>query len=182
MRPVLVGTRSVGDSEAVAAALERIGIACRILNARQDSQEAEIVAAAGEGGAVTVATNRAGRGTDIELSDAAHAARGLHVILTAFHETSRIDRQLEGRAGRQGDPGSSQAITAIDDELYTLFAPRAAKLVQSTAKAWPVEGRAADILRRLAQGAAERRHAAIRRQTELSAERLPQTMAFSGSN
>src|SRR3546814_9360849 len=78
-------------------------------------------------------------------------------------------------SGRQGDPGSSQAITAIDDELYTLFAPRAAKLVQSTAKAWPVEGRAADIPRRLAQGAAERRHAAIRRQTELSEERLQKT-------
>src|SRR3546814_5662327 len=75
MRPVLVGTRSVGDSEAVAAALERIGIACRILNARQDSQEAEIVAAAGEVGAVTVATHMAGRGTDLELSDAAHAAK-----------------------------------------------------------------------------------------------------------
>src|SRR3546814_19574386 len=88
--------------------------------------------------------------------------RGLHVILTAFHETSRIDRQLEGRAGRQGDPGSSQAITAIDDELYTLFAPRAAKLVKSTAKAWQVGGRAADIPRRLAQEAAERRHAAHR--------------------
>src|SRR3546814_7949468 len=73
----------------------------------------------------------AGRGTDIELSKDAHAAGGLHVILTSFHETSRIDRQLEGRAGRQGDPGSAQAITAIDDELYTLFAPRAAKALRS---------------------------------------------------
>src|SRR3546814_11332610 len=67
--------------------------------------------------------------------------RALHVILTAFHKPSRIDRRLEGRAGRQGDPGSSQASTAIDDGLYTRFAPRAAKLVQSTAKAWPVEDR-----------------------------------------
>src|SRR3546814_14038471 len=73
----------------------------------------------------------AGRGTDIELSKDAHAAGGLHVILTSFHETSRIDRQLEGRAGRQGDPGSAQAINATDDELYTLFAPRARKSVVS---------------------------------------------------
>src|SRR3546814_1231669 len=99
MRPVLVGTRSVGDSEAVAAALDRRGIAYRILNARQDAEEAAIVAAAGELGGVTVATNMAGRGIDIELSKDAHAAGGLHVILTSFHETSRIDRQLEGRAG-----------------------------------------------------------------------------------
>ena len=180
MRPVLVGTRSVGDSEAVAAALAAIGIDCRILNARQDAEEAAIVAAAGQVGAVTVATNMAGRGTDIELSPAADAAGGLHVILTAFHETPRIDRQLEGRAGRQGNPGSTQAITAIDDELYTLFAPRAARAVRASARSWPVEGRAADLLRRWAQAAAERRHAATRRQTELSEERLEKTMAFSG--
>ena len=180
MRPILVGTRSVGDSEAVAAALLTIGIDCRILNARQDAEEAEIVSVAGQLGAVTVATNMAGRGTDIELSKEAHAAGGLHVILTAFHETSRIDRQLEGRAGRQGDPGSTQAITAVDDELYTLFAPQATKAIVASAKAWPIEGRTANMLRRWAQGAAERRHAAIRRQTELSEERLEKTMAFSG--
>src|SRR3546814_7063811 len=122
----------------------------------------------------------AGRGTDIELSKDAHTAGGLHVILTSFHETSRIDRQLEGRAGRQGDPGSAQAITAIDDELYTLFAPRAAKALAASTKQWPVEGAAADLLRRWAQAAAERRHAAVRRQTELSEDRLQKAMAFSG--
>src|SRR3546814_13819782 len=97
MRPVLVGTRSVGDSEAVAAALERIGIACRILNARQDSQEAEIVAAAGEVGAVTVATHMAGRGADIALSDAAHAPRGGDGILDALPVPSRPDRYMDHR-------------------------------------------------------------------------------------
>ncbi len=182
MRPILVGTRSVGDSEAVATALQAIGIDCRILNARQDAEEAEIVEAAGQIGAVTVATNMAGRGTDIELSKEAHEAGGLHVILTAFHETSRIDRQLEGRAGRQGDPGSAEAITAIDDELYTLFAPQATRAVRASAKSWPIEGRSASLLRRWAQAAAERRHAAIRRQTELSEEQLQKTMAFSGPN
>ncbi len=180
MRPVLVGTRSVADSEAVAAALDAAGIPYRVLNARQDAEEAAIVAAAGQLGAVTVATNMAGRGTDIELSKEAHAAGGLHVILTAFHDTPRIDRQLEGRAGRQGDPGSTQAITAIDDELYTLFVPRAANMLAGSAKSWPVTGRRADMLRRLAQSAAERRHAAVRRQTEVSEEKLQKTMAFSG--
>lgn len=180
LRPVLVGTRSVGDSEAVAAALDRRGIPHRILNARQDAEEAAVIAAAGQPGAVTVATNMAGRGTDIELTDAARDAGGLHVILTAYHETPRIDRQLAGRAGRQGDPGSAQAITAIDDELYTLFAPQAAKALAASTQQWPVEGRAANLLRRWAQMAAERRHAAIRRQTELSEERLQQAMAFSG--
>lgn len=182
MRPILVGTRSVADSEAVAAALDGIGIACRVLNARQDAQEAEIVASAGQLGAVTVATNMAGRGTDIELSGEARAAGGLHVILTAFHDTPRIDRQLEGRAGRQGDPGSTQAITAIDDELYTLFAARAAGALAASARSWPVTGRLADMLRRWAQMAAERRHAAVRRQTELSEEKLQKTMAFSGNH
>lgn len=180
MRPILVGTRSVADSEAVAAALEAVGISVRILNARQDAEEAEIIAMAGQVGAVTVATNMAGRGTDILLSDEALAAGGLHVILTAFHETPRIDRQLEGRAGRQGDPGSSQAITAIDDELYTLFAPQLTKTMAASTTVWPVEGRSAKMLRRWAQAAAERRHAAARRQTELAEERLQQSMAFSG--
>ncbi|MFA7602957.1 MAG: DEAD/DEAH box helicase [Novosphingobium sp.] len=181
MRPVLVGTRSVADSEAVAAALASAGIVCRVLNARQDAEEAEIVAQAGQLGAVTVATNMAGRGTDIELSPEAKAAGGLHVILSAYHETSRIDRQLEGRAGRQGDPGSTQAITALDDELYTLFAARGAKMIAAAAKDWPVQGWPADLLRKWAQMSAERRHAAIRRQTEVAEEKLQETIAFSGS-
>ena len=151
-----------------------------MLNARQDGEEAEIVAAAGQIGAVTVATNMAGRGTDIELSPEARTAGGLHVILTAFHETQRIDRQLYGRAGRQGDPGSTEAITALDDELYRLFAPAAAKALGSTVKGWPVRDGPAEWLRRWAQTTAERRHAAVRRQTELGEDRLRQSMAFSG--
>src|SRR3546814_12057546 len=97
----------------------------------------------------------AGRGTDIELSDAAPAARGLHVILPAFHETSRTDRQLEGRAGRQGDPGSRQAITAPAAEPSTIFTPRAPHLAQSLAEAAPVGVRARAIPRPLPQGAAD---------------------------
>src|SRR5690606_33675709 len=166
-RPVLVGTRSVADSEAVSAALSARGIAHRVLNARQDGEEAEIVGAAGQIGAVTVATNMAGRGTDIELSAAARAAGGLHVILTAFHETQRIDRQLYGRAGRQGDPGSTEAISALDDELYRHFAPGPAKLLGRSGKSWPLRDGSAEWLRKWAQRVAERRHAAARRMTEI---------------
>jgi preprotein translocase subunit SecA len=179
-RPILIGTRSVADSEAVAAALEERGIPHRLLNARAEAEEAAIIAAAGQIGAVTVATNMAGRGTDIGLSEEARAAGGLHVILTAFHETARIDRQLYGRSGRQGDPGSSQAITALDDELYQLYAPQLARFVGQSAKAWPVEEGRAETLRKWAQAAAERRHAAIRRQVELSEKSLAERAAFSG--
>ena len=139
-RPVLVGTRSVADSESVSAALAARDIAHRVLNALQDGEEADIIAAAGQLGAVTVATNMAGRGTDIELSDEARAAGGMHVILTAFHETQRIDRQLYGRAGRQGDPGSAEAISALDDELYRHFAAGPAKMLGRSTKEWPLLG------------------------------------------
>ncbi|WBH15002.1 preprotein translocase subunit SecA [Sphingomonas radiodurans] len=181
MRPVLVGTRSVADSDAVSAELNACGIAHRVLNARQDHDEAEIVARAGHLGAVTVATNMAGRGTDIEIPADVRAAGGLHVILTAFHETARVDRQLYGRAARQGDPGSSEAITALDDELYRHFAPQLAKTVASFSREWPVVGGAAKWLRRWAQSVAERRHAASRRQAELSEERLKESLALAGT-
>lgn len=181
-RPILIGTRSVGASERLADALDAAGVPHRVLNARHDADEAEIIAAAGTLGAVTVATNMAGRGTDIELSDEARAAGGLHVILTEFHDTARIDRQLYGRAGRQGDPGSCEAITALDDDVYTIFAGAAARAVgASAAGQWPLTGGKVSLLRRLAQRAAARRHAASRRQTELSEERLTTQMAFAGT-
>ncbi|MBA4094607.1 MAG: hypothetical protein C0489_11035 [Candidatus Accumulibacter sp.] len=179
-RPVLVGTRSVADSDSVSAELTRAGIAHRVLNALQDDEEAEIIAAAGEPGAVTVATNMAGRGTDIELATAARESGGLHVILTAFHETQRIDRQLFGRAGRQGDPGSVEAITALDDELYLLFVAYGVKLMTAWIKEWPVRDGPAEWLRRRAQAQAERRHAAVRRQVELGEEQTRRTLAFTG--
>lgn len=179
-RPVLIGTRSVADSEAVSHALADAGIAHRVLNARQDEEEADIIAQAGAPGAVTVATNMAGRGTDILLNPEAKALGGLHVILTAFHDTARIDRQLFGRAARQGDPGSTIAITALDDQLYADFAPRAARIIGSSVTNWPLIDGKANMLRRLAQRNAEKRHAADRRQTELAEERLRKTMAFGG--
>jgi preprotein translocase subunit SecA len=117
-QPVLVGTRSVEASERVAREFEAVGLKHVVLNARQDAEEARIVAQAGESGCVTIATNMAGRGTDIKLSEQARNAGGLHVILTEFHDSSRVDRQLIGRSGRQGDPGTARAIVCSTDEVF----------------------------------------------------------------
>ncbi len=116
-RPVLVGTRSIDKSEQLAAMLSELGVACEILNARHLAREAEIVVAAGQPGKVTVATNMAGRGTDIRISDATRELGGLHVIITERHESARIDRQLVGRCGRQGDPGSFRYFLSLEDEI-----------------------------------------------------------------
>ncbi|WP_266168846.1 hypothetical protein [Dyella subtropica] len=123
-RAVLIGTRSVEASEVLSQCLERDGIVHTMLNARQDKSEAEAVAQAGQPGRITVATNMAGRGTDIKLTPEVEQAGGLHVILTEFHETARVDRQLFGRCARQGDPGSAEAIVSVDDELFLRFAPK----------------------------------------------------------
>lgn len=124
-RSVLVGTRSVDASETLARLLEQKGVPHAVLNARQDQAEAETVAEAGKPGRITVATNMAGRGTDIKLIDEVEAKGGLHVILTEFHESARVDRQLFGRAARQGDPGTVEAIVCIQDELFRRYARHA---------------------------------------------------------
>jgi preprotein translocase subunit SecA len=120
---VLIGTRSVEASELLGQLLDRDGIAHTVLNARQDKTEADTVSVAGQPGRITVATNMAGRGTDIKLSADVENAGGLHVILTEFHESARVDRQLFGRCARQGDPGTTEAIVCIDDDLFHRFAP-----------------------------------------------------------
>ncbi len=123
-RPVLVGTRSVNASERLAAALRERGIECDVLNATKETEEAAIIARAGREGAVTVATNMAGRGTDIILTPEARKAGGLAVIATERNDERRVDRQLFGRAGRQGDPGSAEVHAALDDDLFVRHAPR----------------------------------------------------------
>jgi preprotein translocase subunit SecA len=120
-RPVLVGTTSVEKSELLSSMLDQEGIAHQVLNAKQHEREAEIVQHAGESNAVTIATNMAGRGTDIKLAEAVRQAGGLHIIGTERHESRRIDNQLRGRAGRQGDPGSSRFFVSIEDELMQRF-------------------------------------------------------------
>jgi preprotein translocase subunit SecA len=120
-RPVLVGTVSVEKSERLARLLEKRGVRHEVLNAKQHEREALIVANAGQPGAVTIATNMAGRGTDIVLGSGVADGGGLHIVGTERHESRRIDNQLRGRAGRQGDPGSSRFFLALDDDLMRIF-------------------------------------------------------------
>jgi preprotein translocase subunit SecA len=130
-RPVLVGTRSVEKSEAVSSRLTALGIPHRVLNAKQDKEEALIVSQAGQPGMITVATNMAGRGTDIKLGPGVAVAGGLHVIGTERHDAIRVDRQLLGRAGRQGDPGSGQMYLSLQDKLLEALSPeRYVKLME----------------------------------------------------
>lgn len=122
-RPVLVGTTSVEISELVSRLLQLRKIKHQVLNAKQHQREAEIVAEAGKPGTVTIATNMAGRGTDIKLTPESRAAGGLAIIGTERHESRRVDRQLRGRSGRQGDPGTSQFYVSLEDNLMRLFMP-----------------------------------------------------------
>ncbi|CAM3530575.1 preprotein translocase subunit SecA [Marinicrinis lubricantis] len=120
-QPVLVGTVSIEKSEYISALLKKKGIPHKVLNAKYHEEEAAIVAMAGQAGAVTIATNMAGRGTDIMLGEGVAELGGLHIIGTERHESRRIDNQLRGRAGRQGDPGSSQFFISLEDELMRRF-------------------------------------------------------------
>jgi len=120
-QPVLVGTVSVDVSETLSRMLKRVGVPHNVLNAKQHQREAEIVARAGESGAITIATNMAGRGTDIRLGAGVVGRGGLHIVGTERHESRRIDRQLRGRSGRQGDPGSSLFFLSLEDDLMRLF-------------------------------------------------------------
>ena len=181
-RPVLVGTRSV----------RRVGGAQRASGARSASttwcstpsrtpRRPTIVARAGQPGRVTVATNMAGRGTDIQLARSVAERGGLHVILTEYHESRRIDRQLFGRGARQGDPGSCEALASLDDELFDRFAADARRTLGTLGGAgaesppW-----AAAMLRRLAQRRAERAHARVRLATVRQEARMDRMMAFAG--
>jgi preprotein translocase subunit SecA len=131
-RPVLVGTTSVEISELLSKMLKLRGVRHNVLNAKQHQREADIVAEAGQAGAVTIATNMAGRGTDIKLGKGVREAGGLAIIGTERHESRRVDRQLRGRSGRQGDPGSSQFYVSLEDNLMRLFgSERIAKLMDT---------------------------------------------------
>ena len=182
-RAVLVGTRSVAASEELAAVLEQRGIEHVVLNARQDSEEAAIVARAGGAGCVTIATNMAGRGTDIKLQPEVLARGGLHVILTEFHESGRIDRQLFGRCARQGDPGSYETVIALDDDIFARHAGglAAALALRYGASEGPLPGWAAALLKARAQQAAEASNAADRRATLEQDKRLDRALAFAGA-
>ncbi|HEY0944742.1 MAG TPA: DEAD/DEAH box helicase [Opitutaceae bacterium] len=157
-RPVLIGTRSVAASEHLGRLLEARGLSYNLLNAVRHREEAAIIYRAGESRAVTVATNMAGRGTDIRLGPGVAERGGLHVILTEFHESTRIDRQLQGRAGRQGDPGSTRTFASLEDDLPERFLPRIARrtLAQAFARGGLVAERLAAWALQRTQRATER--------------------------
>jgi len=171
-RPVLIGTPSVAESEAVSRALTAAGLEHSVLNAERHAEEAEIVARAGESGRVTVATNMAGRGTDIRLDEQSKAAGGLAVIATARHESARIDRQLAGRAARQGDPGGSITILSQEDDLLKRSADPVSRRLQHL---WP---RAAFAL---AQRSSERAARRRRRDLLLHDDWLAEFLGFAGA-
>ena len=181
-RPILVGTRSVAASETLSDLLTLRGLSHRVLNARQDEDEADIVARAGQRGQITVATNMAGRGTDIKLGDGVEELGGLFVLGTELHDSARIDRQLFGRAARQGDRGAYQMYLSLEDEIVAdAFGKRVERLVSLFSGgrgrvprliAWPVFW--------LAQAAAERRNSVIRKQLLRHDDNLEDMLAFTG--
>jgi preprotein translocase subunit SecA len=181
-RPVLVGTRSVAASEILSKQLARAKIEHVVLNARQDQEEAAVVAAAGDQGRVTVATNMAGRGTDIKVTRSVAQVGGLHVLATERHEAKRIDRQLHGRTGRQGEPGSCETVTSLEDELLATAHGQVVRWVarRLIASDKPLEGWLASFLARRAQLSAERVHARVRRELLQHEDQLESTLAFSG--
>ncbi|QSA97863.1 preprotein translocase subunit SecA [Methylococcus sp. EFPC2] len=180
-RPVLVGTRSVAASEHLSGLLIARKLPHQVLNARQDAHEADLIAAAGERGSIVVATNMAGRGTDIKLAAGVVELGGLHVIATEIHESGRIDRQLFGRGARQGDPGSYEMLLALDDELVRVYGRALLrKLVARSLRA--NDARPARWLMRSAQDAAEKSHSRIRRGMLKMDEQRRNLLAFSGTS
>jgi preprotein translocase subunit SecA len=181
-RPVLIGTRSVKASEHLSRLLTQRNLAHQLLNARQDLSEAMIIAEAGQPGRITVATNMAGRGTDITLGPGVAGLGGLHVIATELHEARRIDRQLFGRCGRQGDPGSCEAFVSAEDELPKLHSHGIWKVLRRVAanpsQFYPSALRSLNL--RAAQRSAERLHRRMRRDLLKLDEHLDSTLAFSG--
>ncbi len=183
-QPVLVGTRSILGSEQLSTRLVRAGIRHQVLNAKQDADEAGIVATAGEFGQVTIATNMAGRGTDIRLGAGVAELGGLHVILTEGHDNARVDRQLAGRCARQGDPGSWQAMLSLEDEVVSRLPPTVRGALVWWLARMPrsrVAQRVAAIAYRAAQALVSRRHSGLRRRLMRADDQTRRALSFSGS-
>ena len=181
-QPVLLGTRSVAASEHASALLEAQGLAHRVLNAKQDREEADIIARAGDRGCVTIATNMAGRGTDIKLGEGVAELGGLHVILSERHDAQRVDRQLAGRCARQGDPGCFEPILSIEDPMMEVTTEAFRSVLAGAMAALGVRvgsplGAAAI---RLAQRRAERAHSRARRILMKMDQQLGKVLSFSG--
>ncbi|MBF0184827.1 MAG: preprotein translocase subunit SecA [Magnetococcales bacterium] len=180
---VLVGTRSIAASEALSARLQEAGLPHRVLNAKQDKAEAELIEQAGRRGQVTIATNMAGRGTDIRLDEEVLQAGGLHVILTEGHDNARIDRQLIGRCARQGDPGSAQSFVSLQDELAEQglgsFGAKFANIFSAHPRSRLLQA-IAGILYRTAQWRTEQEQRRVRRRLLRADFQIRRALSFSG--
>jgi len=183
-RPVLIGTRSVSDSELISSLLSEKNIQHQTLNAKQDTDEAKVVQQAGQAKRITVATNMAGRGTDIKLAPGIAELGGLHVIASEPHEAGRIDRQLFGRCGRQGDPGSYELFFSLEDELVQSHGPkilihlfRVFSFNRIIGSHWLDR-----IILYWTQKFAERHHAKIRKQLLKMDQQVKRMLAFSGQS
>ncbi len=184
-RPVLIGTRSIQASEHLSACLAGQGIAHQVLNAKQNAAEAGIVARAGERGQVTIATNMAGRGTDIKLGEGVAELGGLFVILSEGHDNARVDRQLAGRCARQGDPGGWRAIVCLEDEVMRRIPRWIKRPLGGILSKWRSGGpfkRTAFLLYRYAQFDVTRRHRDERRRLMQVDHRSRVTLSFSGES
>jgi len=182
-RPILIGTRSVASSERLADLLAKRSIHFQLLNALRHAEEASIISVAGEDAHITIATNMAGRGTDIKLGNGIAERGGLHVIATERHESARVDRQLFGRSARQGDPGSAQAFVSAEDELLRRFLPPIAhqRLLSAVKKGLPGQSWLARSAFQMAQGKAQS-IAFKQRQTVLRSDTwLDEALSFTGS-
>ncbi|MFK7855486.1 MAG: preprotein translocase subunit SecA [Granulosicoccus sp.] len=184
-RPVLIGTRSVINSEQIAQLLRAEGLEVQVLNAKQDSDEAEIIAQAGEAGRITVATNMAGRGTDILLGPDVERKGGLHVIVSERNDSARVDRQLIGRCARQGEQGSAEHFASLEDELCRLsYPPTLLNCISLFARSekGQIPSWIGTRVLNIAQKRLEARHRFMRRQTVREDERLDGVLSFSGES
>jgi len=179
-RPVLIGTRSVAASEKLAQRLQERSVSYRLLNAVRFQEEAQIIAEAGIAGRITIATNMAGRRTDIRLGPGVAELGGLHVIATERHESRRVDRQLFGRSARQGDPGAAQAFFSAEDELFRRYLPRAVRArVERFLRSGSFVGQKA-ARAALAQSSAQKQAFAQRRSVLKMDDWMEEALSFAG--
>jgi preprotein translocase subunit SecA len=183
-RPILIGTRSVSASERLGTMLTERGLYFNLLNAVHHQEEAAVVANAGQLSQITIATNMAGRGTDIKLAAGVAQLGGLHVIATERHESGRVDRQLFGRSARQGDPGTAQAFVSTEDELIRRYLPKAAQLNLKLALQAPLPGRQqlSEAAFALAQRKAQRSAFAQRKAVLRTDDWLEEALSFTGES
>ncbi len=181
-RPILVGTRTLEDSERISQLLASAGLKHRVLNARQDEEEAELISNAGNRGSITIATNMAGRGTDIPLGPGVEALGGLHVIAVERNEARRIDRQLYGRCARQGDPGSFESILCLEDDILRQNCPKYMRnmAVNAVRNLSPVAGWKSRVLIAICQFRSEARLRSRRRALERMEAYLGKILSFAG--